>query len=149
VPLEHAAARQAGGVATRDTQPLHSTTSIPCRPRASFHCSDLSETRQKYRARQVLRILSESGRSGARIPLNNPKTILAHLKTLKAHAGISDSHKPCPQRGLVCTGLPYHVGRRPPPSIEQQGPGASARGLDDAGRSAIGRIGRLQNGSGT
>ena len=48
--LGGAAARQAGGVATRDTQPHHTTILIFLRPRALTNSSDRLKTWQKYRA---------------------------------------------------------------------------------------------------
>ena len=74
------AARQAGGVATCDTQPLHHhITSILLRPRALANTSDRPQTRQEYRARLV-----------RPIPLKPTKTCFSTIQglKLKARAGI-------------------------------------------------------------
>jgi hypothetical protein len=123
-----AADRQAGGVATRvpqpQPQPHHHTIILTFqRPRALANSSDRPQNWQDYRARLVRRISSESGRSGALIPLNLTKTTLALLKTLKARAGLSGSNKRRPQRGLVPPSCPCHVGRRPTSRDASQGPG--------------------------
>jgi hypothetical protein len=67
------AARQAGGVATRDTQPHHITILIFLRPRALANSSDRLKIWQKYRAWIVRRNHSESELTGALIPLNHTK----------------------------------------------------------------------------
>jgi hypothetical protein len=125
-----AADRQAGGVATRtpqpQPQPLHHTiTPTFQRPRAPSHCSDRLQNQQEYRAWVVRPIPSESGCSGAMIPLNNTNIILVCFKALKARAGHSGSNKRCPQRGLVPPSHPCHVGRRPTSRVASQGPGVS------------------------
>jgi hypothetical protein len=134
-----AVARPAGGVATRDSQPQpHHTTLLSNfkRPRALATSSDHPQTWPEYRAWAVRRTPSESGHSGAQIPLNHTKTILCCLKPLKTRAGISDSHKLCPQWGLVLPDRPCHVGRRPTLRVELQGPGVGTYRLGDSARSA-------------
>jgi hypothetical protein len=121
--------RQTGGVATRVPQPQppphHHTTLTIQRPRAPSHRSDRLQSQQEYRAWVVRPIPSESGRSGARIPLNLTKTSLGLPKTLEARAGPSGSNKRCPQRGLVPPSRPCHVGGRPTSRDALQGPGVS------------------------
>ncbi|KAH9984455.1 hypothetical protein BJV77DRAFT_1153241 [Russula vinacea] len=81
-----AVARPAGGVATRDSQPQpHYTTLLPNskRPRALATSSDRPQTWPEYRAWAIQQIPSESGRSGALIPLNHTKTVLDSFKALK------------------------------------------------------------------
>ena len=132
-----AAARQAGGVATRDTQPHHTTILIFLRPRTLANTSDRLKTWQKYQAWVVRRNPSESERTSALIPLNHTNTILGRLKALKTRTGFLGPTKACPQWGSeVLPGCPYHVGRRPTSRVALQGPGASAQGSGDAGRSA-------------
>ena len=120
--------RQAGGVATHapqpQPQPPHHTTILTFqRPRTLSNSSDRPQNRQEYRARLVRPIASESGRSGALISLNTTKTTLGRLKTPKARAGNSASNKRRPQRGLVPSSRPCHVGRRPTSRVASQGPG--------------------------
>ena len=131
-----AAARQAGGLATRETWPINQTTPSFLRPRAPVNSSEHLKTRQEYRARLVLRGLSESERSGTYIFLNITKPTLVQFKPLTVRAGISDSNKARPQRGLVLPCRPHNAGQCPTSCVELQGPGASAHGLDDAARLA-------------
>ena len=126
-----------GGVATRDSQPLHYTIPIFHRSRALASSSDRPQVQQEYRAKVVQRIPSKLGRSGTLIPFNHTRTTLVHFKTLTMRVGTSASNKARPQRGLVTfvlPGRPCYVGRCPTSSV--QCPGASVRGSDDAGRSA-------------
>ena len=91
-----AVAQPAGGVATRDSQPQpHYTTLLPNskRPRALATSSDHPQTWPEYRAWAIRWIPSESGRSGALIPLNHTKTVLDSFKALKVRAGIPGSNK--------------------------------------------------------
>ena len=125
-----AADRQAGGAATRVPQPQpqplhHHTILIFNQSRTLSILSDLPQTQQEDRATALRRISSESGRSGALIPLNLTKTTLALLKTLKARAGHSGSNKRRPQRGLVPPSRPCHVGGRLTSRDASQGPGVS------------------------
>jgi hypothetical protein len=121
--------RQAGGVATRVPQPQpqshHHTTSTFQRLRAPSQHSNRLQTQQECQAWVVRPIPSESGRSGALIPLNNTNIILVCFRALKTRTGLSGSNKRCPQRGLVPSSRPCHVGGRPTSRDVSQGPGAS------------------------
>ena len=125
--------RQAGGVATRvpqpqpqpQPQPHHQTTSTFQRPRAPSQHSNRLQTQQECQAWVVRPIPSESGRSGALIPLNNTNIILVCFKAPKARADDSASNKRLPQQGLVPPSRPCHVGGRPTSRDASQGPGVS------------------------
>ena len=123
----------------RVTQPQpHHTTLLPSfkQPCALATSSDLSQTQQEYQAWVIRRIPSESGCSGALIPLNHTKTVQGCLKPLKMCTGISDSHKHCPQWGLVLPDRPCHVGQCPTSRVELQGPGVGTYRLGNSAQSA-------------
>jgi hypothetical protein len=104
----------------------HHSTSTFQRPRAPSQQSERLQTQQKYRALVVRRILSESERSGAQIPLDLTKTMVGLLKTAKVHVGTSGSKKRGCQWGLVPLSRPCHVGGRPRSQVTWQGPGERA-----------------------
>jgi hypothetical protein len=126
-----------GGSASRwRVWPLHHTTSTFHQSRALASSSNRPQIQQEYWARQVLQIPSKSGRSSILIPLNTTKASLGWLKTFMVHAGILDSHKWCPQQGLVLPSWSCHIGWRPTSRVVSQGPGVCAQRLDDSGWSA-------------
>jgi hypothetical protein len=97
-----AADQQAGGAATcvpqPQPQPLHDHTILIFHQSCTLSIlSDLLQTQQEHRATALRQISSESGRSGALIPLNATKTTLALLKTLKVRAGDLALNKQRPQ----------------------------------------------------
>lgn len=81
-----AAARQAGGAATRTLPPLNQLIPHFRRPRTLPSSSDHPETRNQYRAQVIRRTPSELERSAAWIPLNIAKTPLVHFRALTARA---------------------------------------------------------------
>ena len=134
-----AVAQPASGVATHNSQPQpHHTTLLSNfkRPHALASSLDHPQTWPEYRAWAIQLTPSKSGRIGALIPLNHTKTILGCLKPLKTRVGISDSHKCCPQWGLVLPDRPCHIGRCPTSCVELQGPGVGTYRLGDSARLA-------------
>jgi hypothetical protein len=83
--------RQTGGVATRVPQPQppphHHTTLTIQQPHTPSHHSDRLQNQQEYRSWVVRPIPSESGHSGALIPLNNTNFILACFKASQGTRG--------------------------------------------------------------
>jgi hypothetical protein len=127
---EHAAAREAGGAATRARLAGTHTPSPTVRPRApppiTQHTTKLRKKIEQESYKSAPANQERSRRAYPSISPKRPRTILTHPST-PGHLGQRTKHPPPPQWGSVLPRRPHNTGRRWTSRVKIQGPGASAK----------------------